>query len=372
MNLIDKDEIKNSLSFQQVFDYVAELGGNPKPSSSGGEVFTAHTICHNPACTGSHKLYFFQNSKLFKCFTECAGDAFDIYDLTRRAMKIQRGEDWSLSQAVRYVARYFGIAWSDEEGFNETSNKLQDWEILKNYHDNQSLSNEKKIIEFQHFDKDILKYFPRPLITPWINEGISQEIMNARGICYDPVNQGIVIPHYDENGVLIGIRERTLIKEEEVYGKYRPAAINGKLYNHPLGFALYNLNNSKKQIAEMGLAIVAEAEKSTLKYASMFGAANDISVAVCGSNLIQHQVDLLCKYGAKEIVICFDKQWQEKGDSEFVQWTKKLTALHNKYSKIVNISFMFDKQGDKLKYKESPLDASKEIFLELFKERIRL
>ena len=49
-----------------------------------------------------------------------------------------------------------------------------------------------------------------------------------------------IIPHYDINNNLIGIRERTLIKENEVYGKYRPAYLNGKLYNHPLSFSLYN------------------------------------------------------------------------------------------------------------------------------------
>ena len=46
--------------------------------------------------------------------------------------------------------------------------------------------------------------------------------MNKRGICYDPLNMGIVIPHYDIDNNLIGIRERTLIKEEEVFGKYKP------------------------------------------------------------------------------------------------------------------------------------------------------
>lgn len=366
----DSDQIKQQLTFQQVYDYISELGGNPKLGD--GETFTSHTICHNPACTGSHKLYYYANTHLFRCYTECAGDAFDIFDLTRRAMKIQRGEEWSLPRAVGYVARYFGISFAEEENFENTRDKLRDWDILKNYQENSSFTNDKKIIEFKEFDEKILEHFPRPRITPWINEGITQEIMNARGICYDPVNQGIVIPHYDENGALIGIRERTLIKEEEAYGKYRPAVINGRQYNHPLGFALYNLSNSKENIARMGLAIVAEGEKSCLKYASLFGADNDISVATCGSNLIQHQVDLLRQYGAREIVVAFDKQWQQKGDAEFRQWTKKLTALHNKYSKQVNISFMFDKEGDLLEYKASPIDAGPDIFMKLFKERIRL
>lgn len=67
-------------------------------------------------------------------------------------------------------------------------------------------------------------------------------------ICYNPSSQAIVIPHYDENGFLIGIRERTLIKENEIYGKYRPTYLNKQMYNHPLGFSLYNLNNSKNNI----------------------------------------------------------------------------------------------------------------------------
>lgn len=366
----DSDEIKQQLTFQQVYDYISELGGNPRLGD--GETFTAHTICHNPACTGSHKLYYYGNTRLFRCYTECAGDAFDIFDLTRRAMKIQRGEEWSLSRAIGYVARYFGISFSDDENFENNQERLQDWEILKKYVENSSLSNNKKIIEFKEFNENILTHFPRPIILPWIMEGITQEVMTDRGICYDPVNQGIVIPHYDENGALIGIRERTLIKEEEQYGKYRPAIINGKMYNHPLGFALYNLNNAKNNIAKMGTAIVFEGEKSTLKYASLFGVENDISVATCGSNLIQHQVDLLRNYGAQEICIAFDKQFKEIGDQEYKQWVKKLTTLHEKYSKLVSISFIFDKKGDMLGYKESPIDRDRETFMKLFKERVRL
>ena len=339
--------------------------------AAGGEVFVAHTICHNPACTGSHKLYYYANTRLFRCYTQCDGDAFDIFDLTRRAAKV-RGEEMSLPRAVRSVATFFGMSAIDEQNFSDNEEKLADWEILKSYQEKSKLELNKKIIEFREFDESILNNLPRPIITPWIKEGITQEVMNARGICYDPVSQGIVIPHYDEQGNLIGIRERTLIKEEEAYGKYRPAIINGRQYNHPLGFALYNLNNAKNNIAQMGTAIVFEGEKSSLLYASFFGMENDISVATCGSNLVQHQVELLCQCGAKEIVVAFDRQFQEIGDAEFYQWTKKLTAFHNKYSKLVNISFMFDKKGDKLGYKMAPIDAGKEVFLELFKERVRL
>ena len=370
MKKYDKDEIKQQLTLQQVYDYVAELGGDPKYDAVQSDCFIARTICHNPAGEGSHKLYYYDNTHLFRCYTYC-GDVFDIFDLTRK-WAAMRGEEWSLVRAVKYVAAYFGIAANDEANFDDVQEKLRDWEILKNYKQNSELIINKKIVEFKEVNDGILKYLPRPRIEPWIKEGITQDVMNNRGICYDPVGQSIIIPHYDDNGQLIGIRARTLIKEDEIYGKYRPAVLNGEMYNHPLGFALYNLNNAKNILPLTGVAIVFEGEKSCLKYASLFGMDSDCSVATCGSNLIQHQVDLLLKYGAKEIVVAFDKQFQEIGDAEFKQWTKKLTQLHDKYGKLCQISFMFDKSGDLLGYKDSPIDCGKETFIKLFKERVRL
>ena len=195
--------------------------------------------------------------------------------------------------------------------------------------------------------------------------------MDHRGIAYDPKNQGIVIPHYDINNQLVGIRERTLIKEEENFGKYRPAILNGVMYNHPLGFNLYNLNNSKDNIKIIKKVIVYEGEKSCLLYASYFGEENDISVACCGSSLITYQVKLLLSLGVKEIIVAFDKQFITIGDDEWKRWTKKLTDIHNKYGAYTQISFMFDR-WDLLQYKSSPIDEGKDTFMELFKRRIIL
>lgn len=367
MKKYDKDEIKNSLTLQQVYDFVAELGGDPRYDATQSGCFVSRTICHNPAGEGSHKLYYYDNTHLFRCYTQC-GDSFDIFELVRKATA-QTGDEISLSRAIRVVAAYFGIAAADEENFDEVQEKLRDWEILKNYKQNSEFIVNKKVVEFKEINENILRFLPRPRIEPWIREGIDQEVMNARGICYDPVGQGIIIPHYDDLGRLIGIRTRTLIKEEEVYGKYRPAVLNGTMYNHPLGFALYNLNNAKEAIRNMGVAIVFESEKSCLKYASYFGLDNDISVAVCGSNLIQYQVELLLKYGAKEIVIALDRQYKEIGDAEYKQWIKKLKTLSEKYRKYAKISFMFDKEH-LLDYKSSPIDHQADTFLYLFKNRL--
>ena len=375
----NKDELKSNLTIEQVFELVTEFGGEPRMQ---GNFFIARTICHNPAGEGSHKLYYYDNTKLFKCYTDC-GTTFDIYELickiknhnqeyktyySREGKQAQR--EWQIFDAIEFIAIYFGYSTQTFD-FQDNQEKLQDWEIFNNYERINNAEEQQQKVELKIFDDKILKYLPRPRIAPWEEEGISQKVMLHRGIAYDPKNQGIVIPHYDIDGNLIGVRERTLIKEEEKNGKYKPAILNGQMLNHPLSFNLYNLNNSKDNIKVIKKAIVFEGEKSPLLYASYFGEENDISVASCGSSLISYQVKLLLSLGVEEIIIGYDKQFKEIGDDEWKRWTKKLTDIHTKYGAYVQISFLFDK-NELLDYKDSPIDKGKETFLKLFKERITL
>lgn len=191
-------------------------------------------------------------------------------------------------------------------------------------------------------------------------------------IGFYPGGDQITIPHFDINGRFIGLRGRTLCKEEgERYGKYRPLKVGKDLYNHPLGMSLYNLNNSKDNIKLIKKAIVFEGEKSTLLYQSYFGLENDISVACCGSSLSTYQVQELIDVGAEEIIIAFDRQFKEIGDEEFQHLKKNLLKLRTKYKNYVNISFIFDKNMI-TGYKSSPIDHGPKIFMELFKDRIVL
>ena len=357
----NKDLIKNSLTIEQVYDLCAELGAEPEIKN---DIIVMQTICHNHPGQGSRKLYYYDNTKLFKCFTEC-NDTFDIFSLVMKASR-STGQNFNLYQSIAFVAQYYGFDAIAEEAYKE---QLEDWNILakkvkKDPHPNQ-------IVELKHYDENILKHLPQPHIKPWEKEGIKYNIIKDRGIRFDPVNNGIVIPHYDINNNLIGIRERTLIKDNEKYGKYRPAILNKKMYNHPLGFNLYNINNSKDNIKAVGKAIVGEGEKFCLGYASYFGKENDISVACCGSSLITYQVNLLLSLQVKEIIVAFDKQFQKVGDIEWQKWTKKLADIYNKYSGFVLISFMFDTKN-LLGYKESPIDGGKDIFLRMFAERVTL
>lgn len=378
----DKDNIKNQLQIDDVLRLVAELGGEPMMGNSG-TFFTSRTICHNVLGEGSRKLYYYDNTKLFQCFTDC-GASFDIYELVQKVKNVN-GEykiyynkegnpvtrEWQLFDAVDFVAVYFGFSAETSE-FEDIQFKLKDWELFDKYDKiNQIKEAPKQIVELKLYDDTILQHLPRPIIKSWESEGISREVMLKRGIAYDPRTQSIVIPHYNINGQLVGIRERTLIKEDEIYGKYRPAILNGLMYNHPLGFNLYNLNNSKDAIKIIKKAIVFEGEKSPLLYASYFGIENDITVACCGSNFLNNQMQLLLSLGVEEVIIAFDKQFQEIGDKEWERLVKNYKTLYAKYGAYVQISFMFDK-GNLLGYKDSPIDRGKDIFLKLFEERVTL
>ena len=361
----NKDEIKESLSIEQVFDFLSEFGGEPQIR---GNIIVSKTICHNHKGEGSHKLYYYDNTKLFKCYTNC-DSTFDIFELMLKIRK-NEGIEITLFEAIKFIAQFFGYAATYIKDENNDI-LIKDWKIFNEYSRIQNIEKKTNQITLKTYDDSILSRLNYKVkLTPWLNEGISQEVLTKAHIGYYPGGDQITIPHYDVNGNFIGLRGRTMCKSEaEVYGKYRPIKINNQLYNHPLGLNLYGLNWNKQAIKKMKKVIIFESEKSVLKYATYFGWNNNISVACCGSNISSHQIQLLLDCGVEEIIIAFDRQFQAIGDDEFKHLKINLLKTRTKYKNFVTISFIFDKNMV-TQYKNSPIDEGKEKFLQLFKERI--
>lgn len=361
----DKHSIKEQLNTVDIYELVQGWGGEPEWTNFG---FISSTICHNPAGVGSRKLYYYNNSTLFRCFTGCDEPSFDIFELCRKVMKIQYNKEFDLNDAIRYIAYHFGLTGQFEE---ENGERLEDWSIFDNINRIKEISIETKTIELKEYNPYVLNNFNHNVkIGPWLKDGISEEVMRLAGICYYPGPEQIIIPHYDINNRLIGIRGRSLVLEDaETYGKYRPIKVGLKdIYNHPLGLNLYGLNWNKENIKRVGKAIIAESEKSVLQYASYFGWTNNICVACCGSNITNYQINLLLSLGVKEIIIAFDRQFQKIGDKEYNHLIKNYTNIYNKYHSKAMISFIFDKKMI-TPYKASPTDCGKDIFIRLYKER---
>lgn len=373
----DKNELKQSLTNDQIYFLLEELGGEPKIES--GKI-VAKTICHGGS---SHKLFYYDNTNLFLCYTS-GEEPFDIFELVKKVKSREEPktrydngspylDEWNLPESIAFVAEFFGILPAAESEGTSKDVKIiaEDWGVLNNYDRIKEIDTKEKEVKLKEYNSKILKNLSHPHIKPWIDEGMSEEVLNRNGICFDAKNSGIVIPHFDIDNRLIGIRERTMIKEQEVYGKYKPAFINGTMYNHPLSLNLYNINNSKKNIGTFEKAFVFESEKSTLLYQTYFGVENDISTACCGSSFVSYQADILIRLGAKEIIVGFDKQFQKVGDKEFQRLIKNFKNIHKKYSPFVQISFLFDREN-LLGYKDSPIDRGKDILLELFNNRVMM
>ena len=367
MLVFDKLKIREALTDENVFDLLQEWGGDPSYDTYG---YVSTTICHNPPGEGSRKLYYYTNTGLFRCYTGC-DSYFDIFELVAKVAKIQWDKDFDLNDAVRWVAQKFGFSGDHED--RPEDEDLDDWKYLANYERIQDISLKDNSVLLKTYEIDILDRFNYKVkISPWLREGITQAALDQARIGFYPGADQITIPHYDKDGRFVGLRGRTVCEEEgERYGKYRPMRVNGIQYNHPLGMNLYNFNNSKDNIKLMKKAIIFEGEKSTLLYQSYFGLQNDISVACCGSSVSAHQMQLLLDAGAEEIIIAFDRQFQEIGDTEFKHLKKNLLKLRDKYKTYATISFIFDKNKT-TGYKSSPIDEGPEKFLNLFKERIVL
>ena len=369
MKTYNKKEVREKLNIEQIYGLLEEWGGLPEYTDFG---ILSSTICHNPPGEGSRKLYYYSNTDLFQCYTGCG--SFDIFELLVKIAKIQWNKEFDLNDAVRYIAIKFGLAGEQEDIGEEA---LIDWKTLNAYDRIQELEIKDYHVELKEYDKTILDRMNYNVkILPWLKEGITQEVMDYNRIGYYPGAAQITIPHFDINGRFIGLRGRSLCQPDiDMYGKYRPIMIphgdKPLLYNHPLGMNLYNINNSKDNIRQTGRAIIFEGEKSSLLYQSYFGIENDISVACCGSNISAYQIQLLLDCNVQEITIAFDRQFKEIGDEEFKHLTNNLTKINDRYKNYVDISIIFDKKMI-TGYKDSPIDCSKEIFIKLFKERIKL
>ena len=364
MKTYNKAEVRKKLSLEQIYELLLEWGADPVYTDFG---IVCATICHNEPGEGSRKLYYYENTGLFQCYTGCG--SFDPFELVIKVANIQWGKEYDLNDAVRYIAIRFGLA--GDETFEDDS--LIDWKTFNAYDRVQSLEIKDYHAELKEYDDIILSRLNYNVkILPWLKEGITQEVMDRAKIGYFPPTAQITIPHFDINGRFIGLRGRALCQPDiDMYGKYRPMMINKQLYNHPLGMNLYNLNNSKDNIRQTGKALIFEGEKSALKYQSFFGIDNDITVACCGSSISAYQVQLLLDCDVKEIIVAFDRQFQEIGDDEFKHLTNNLTKIHDRYKNYVDISFIFDKKMI-TGYKDAPVDMGPDIFVKLWKERIKL
>lgn len=312
------------------------------------------TVCHNESIEGaSWKLYYYKNNHLFYCYTNC--EAMSIFKFLRNFYETRQIEyDWyqDIYLAIKNCSSYNKI-----EGFQKPIYKS----LKERY------SQQRKVKQLPQYDNGVLGCFTKIYPTEWLEDGISKSAMDKFNILYSISQNKIIIPHYDIDERLVGIRGRALNDwEVENVGKYMPVQIENRWYKHPLSMNLYGLNFNKDNIKNTGVCFLVESEKAVLQ-ADSFSIPN-CTAAVCGSNLNKYQLNILLKAcQPKEIVICFDQE-EEKGKEKYFN---KLYAICKKYEQYANFSFIYDRWG-LLELKQSPTDCGEEIFKKLIEKRVKV
>lgn len=364
--MLDKDKIKDSLTKEDIEEVLTQLGSEPPRKSSQGHMIF-NTVCHN-SVGGSYKLYYYEDTQMFHCYTGC-GDSFDIYDLTIRAKRAKH-QKFEFPDAIRFVANATGKYYSMKKlRRDEDDHIIDDWEWINRY----SKRNERKneVPELAVYDETVLevfKYVPHEL---WLNEGITWETMIKYRISYHIPEDKIVIPHFNIDGNLIGIRGRALLEEDVENGiKYMPLKISGKWYNHQTSLSLYGLYENQRAIKKHRKAMLFEGEKSVLKCDSYYGEDN-FTVATCGSTITTFQRDILISMGITEVFIAYDKQFEDPKSEEARNYTKKILKLGKKFAKYCRVYILWD-TNDYLEYSDSPADKGQEILEKLMQEKLEV
>ena len=349
---MDYEEIISNLDVDSVISMMEKLGADRHSDRGAYVVFP--TICHNiDASEASMKLYFYKDTKLFVCYTECGN--MSIFKFLKHYYETRQIEyDWyqDIYEVVRDCSNFKGL-----DGFVV--------EKYKSLRDRYEVKRKEK--ELPQYMPHVLDCFVQTYPQEWLDDGISKKTMDRFNISYSISQNKIIIPHYDILGRLVGIRGRALNDwEVENIGKYAPIQVEGVWYKHPLSMNLYGLDRTFMDIRRNGVCYLFESEKSVLQMDD-FSIPN-CSAAVCGSNFNKYQLNILMKFCApSEIVICFDKE-ELPGEERYFN---KLWNICQKYKQYCNFSFIYDREG-LLNLKDSPTDKGEEVFLQLLKKRVRV
>ena len=349
---MDYAKIIENLNTDAIIHLMTELGADRYDDR--GDYIIFPTICHNEdSSEASTKLYFYKNNKVFVCYTSCGG--MSIFKFLKHYYEERQIEyDWhqDIYEVVCNCSDF-----KRKEGFERTPYKS----LRERY------KVARKEVQLPEYSKNVLDCFVKHYPPEWLNDGITKEAMDAFDISYSIAHNKIIIPHYDIEGRMVGIRGRALNDwEVENVGKYAPIHIEQTWYKHPLSMNLYGLNVTKENIRQRGICFLMESEKAVMQMES-FSFPN-CSAAVCGSNFNKYQLNILMRTCCPtEIVLCFDKE-ELPGEEKYFF---KLHDICKKYGQYCHFSFIYDREG-LLNLKESPTDRGEEVFIKLLEKRVKV
>lgn len=349
---VDTETIKKQITMQMVFDFLEAHGAEPRWNKENH--IEAITVCHQGH---KHKLEY-SDEYGFNCWTNCGH--MDIFGLIERIFSLS-----DFSDVVKKVKEIFNIT-----GFQTGFHKNEIVNTVSNLNPMSHIKT-KTIddIELKVFDRRVLDTFYDGFPKAWEEEGINYNAVQEFGIKQDILNQRTIIPQFNIDGNLIGIRARNFSEKALERGfKYTPIKVAGVDYRFNTGQNLYGLSVNKKNIDKYKYVVVFEGEKSVLKMNSWYD--DSTAVSINGSNFTEYHLALLKSLNIEKIFFAFDKEYH--GNFEGRRYYEKIRSIIQKSRGVIGDVYLIWDVNGLLEYKDAPVDQGKEVFETLKREAIKI
>lgn len=365
--------IINSLTEENIIKVCTALGNGEHTKGNHDSLCFNTCLCHGG--DSPNKLVYYPHDAegdgtgRFHCYT--CGDTYGIIELIIRAHR-QQGKTLTWYKALYFLAKTTNkiIESTPEETETKTINTDLTWMNRIKSFKNRKINSIPSLKGINENYLELFWYNPDPL-QDWINEGISTEALSRYEIGWYGLTNQITIPVRDSNEKLIGIRCRNLNPLDVAKAKYDNMVINGQKLKYSTGSTLYGLWVTQDKIKQNKKIMLVEAEKSCLLAYTYFG-ENSYVVATCGSAItFTQQKILLNELKVSEIIYAPDRDYEEADSYEAEIWMKKQIKKLAPFVPYCQVYLIADSKN-RLGFKDSPLDCGKDIFLELYEEKIEI
>lgn len=252
----------------------------------------------------------------------------------------------SNKEAVEILKKYAGCA-----ELSPMSAKLSATSICKKY---LPKIKQKKSAENTVFADNYMQRYEKrsDKLAVWEAEGISREVLDEYQVYYDAFSDRLVYPIRNAEGKIVNIGGRTLDPDwkEKKLRKYTYFSGWGELD------VIYGLFENMQAVLLAREIIIFEGCKSVM-LSKTWGISN--TGALLTSHLNPRQMKLLARLGVRA-VFALDKEVNIKKDHNI-----------DRLKQYVNVYYLCDKHN-LLDDKDSPVDKGKEIFKQLYDEKIKL
>lgn len=361
MGKVDVKKLKKALTLSH-YDIILRELGIPIFSKSNTEWRCWSGEKNRNPMDGSPALVFFPDTKIFIGYT--SSRSYDAISLVQTRLNLL-GQTCSFLDACNWILEKTGL---DPTKITKslTNTHVYDWSELERFVKVRKYGN-----QLPEYNRNIIDTLPPLYPQAWIDEGISEETMAKYQIRYYERCNQTVIPCFDDEARLIGVRVRNWDKDRVEQAKYMPLiTLDGQCYKFNTNQVFYGINYNKPMIEQTGEVWLGESEKFVLKLDGWFG-PKSCALAMYGHQLGMQRRNQLIKMGVKRVVYCPDMDFIGQDDVFFEDWCKSVRRLCDMFKGYCQVDIVWDDTGELLGAKENATDRDKEIWDKLWESRER-